>query len=241
MCPTVPSIEAGRKSGGHAAVTRCTYEEDAREPRRRIVRALWCAYCSTDTMRMNSQRALAALALFTICSSPARAEDFEHIRPDAPMLKMAIAAALEGSATFRSIVDRIADSDVIVHMTCGYFRSATMAGKTMLSSAGPEFRYVRVQILCDQSPPVLLAIVAHELQHAAEIASARAVVDDSSFGRLYRKICFPACLSSESNQFETSAAAEAGRRVRAEVRQYSASAAQARQRAAQTNFGANAY
>jgi len=190
---------------------------------------------------MNAQRALAVLALVTICPTRLRAEDFEHIRPEAPMLRTAIAAAREGSATFRSIVDRIADSDVIVHMTCGYFKSALIAGSTMLSSVGPEFRYVRVQILCDQTPPALLAIVAHELQHAAEIASVRAVVDDSSFGRLYRKIGFPTCLSLETTQFETSAAVEAGRRVRAEVRQYSTSTAQARQHAAQPSLAAGAY
>jgi hypothetical protein len=193
------------------------------------------------TMRMTAQRALAALALFTICSTRVRAEDFEHIRPEAPMITTAIAAAREGSATFRSIVDRIADSDVIVHLTCGYFTSASMAGRTMLSSAGPQFRYVRVQILCGQPPPALLAIVAHELQHAAEIASVRAVVDDSSFGRLYRRIGFPACLSPETNQFETSAAVEAGRRVRAEVRQYLTQTAQARQHAPQPSIAAGAY
>ena len=157
------------------------------------------------------------------------------------MLKTAMASALEGSPTFRSIVERIDDSDVIVHMTCGYFKSATMAGRTMLSSAGPDVRYVRVQILCDQPPNALLAIVAHELQHVAEIASARAVVDDGSFGRLYRKIGFPTCLSPETNQFETAAAVEAGRRVRAEVRQHSTSTAQARQRAAPLAVTSDAY
>jgi hypothetical protein len=168
-----------------------------------------------------------ALALFTICSNPLHAEDFEHIRPEAPMLKTAIATALEGSPTFRSIVERIDGSDVIVHMTCGYFKSATMAGRTMLSSAGRDFRYVRVQILCDQSSQALVAIVAHELQHVSEIASVQEVVDDNSFRRLYRKIGFPTCLSPETNQFETAAAVEAGRRVRAEVHQYSASNTQA--------------
>jgi hypothetical protein len=192
-------------------------------------------------MRIHSHHALAALALLTICSNQVRAEGYEHIRPEAPMLKTAIATALEGSPTFRSIVERIGGSDVIVHMTCGYFKSATMAGRTMLSSAGPDVRYVRVQILCDQSPQVLLSIVAHELQHVAEIAAAPAVVDDGSFGRLYRKIGFPTCLSAETNQFETAAAVEAGRRVRAEVRQYSTSTAQARQRAAAPAVSSDAY
>ena len=193
-------------------------------------------------MRIHSHHALVALVLFTIGSNRVRAEDYEHIRPEAPMLKTAIATALEGSPTFRSIVEHIDGSDVIVHMTCGYFKSATMAGRTMLSSAGPDVRYVRVQILCDQSPQAIVAIVAHELQHVAEIASAPAVVDDHSFGRLYRKIGFPTCLSAETNQFETAAAVEAGRQVRTEVRQYSASNTQAaRQRAAPPGVAPGVY
>jgi hypothetical protein len=168
-------------------------------------------------MQIHSYHALVALALCTIYSNQVRAEDFERIRPEAPMLKTAVATALEGSPTFRSIVER-------------------------MSSAGPDFRYVRVQILCDQSPQALVAIVAHELQHAAEIASARAVVDDNSFGRWYRKIGFPTCLSPETNQFETAAAVEAGRRVRAEVRQYSSSNTQAaRQHAAPSGVAPGVY
>ena len=157
------------------------------------------------------------------------------------MLKTAIAIASEGSPSFRSIVERIDGSDVIVHVTCGYFKSLLMAGRTMLAAAGPEFRYVRVQILCDQPPQALVAIVAHELQHAAEIASAPAVVDDHSFARLYRTIGFPTCLSPESDQFETRAAVEAGQRVRAEVRQSSASSVQARQHAQSPGQAPGAY
>ncbi len=177
-------------------------------------------------MRIHLQRALAALALFTIGSNRVRADGFEHIRPQSSLLRTAIATAFDSSPTFRSIVERIEGSHVIAHVTCGYFRSSLMAGRTMLAAAGPDVRYVRVQILCDQSLSALVAIVAHELQHVAEIASAPAVIDDSSFGRLYRKIGFPTCLSPEADQFETPAAVEAGQRVRTEVRQYSGSGAQ---------------
>ena len=183
-------------------------------------------------MRIHLQRALAALALFTIGSNRVRAEGFEHIRPQSSLLKTAILTAFDGSPTFRSIVERIEGSDVIAHVTCGYFKTSSVVGRTMLAAAGPDVRYVRVQILCDQSPPALVAMVAHELQHVAEIASALAVIDDNSFVRLYRTIGFPTCLSTEVGQFETPAAVEAGQRVRAEVRQYSASTAQARPRAA---------
>lgn len=177
-------------------------------------------------MRTDLQRALAALALFTISSNRVSAEDFEHIRPQSSLLKTAIATAFDGSPTFRSIVERIDRSDVVVHVTCGYFKSLLVAGQTMLAAAGPDVRYVRVQILCEQPPPALVAIVAHELQHALEIASAPSVVDERSFVRLFRRIGFPTCLSPSPDQFETPAAVEAGQRVRVEVREYSSSGAQ---------------
>jgi hypothetical protein len=181
-------------------------------------------------MRIHLQQALAALALFTIGSNRVRAEGFEHIRPQSSLLKAAIATAFDSSPTFRSIVERIEASDVIAHVTCGYFKSSLVAGRTMLAAAGPDVRYVRVQILCDQPPPGLVAIVAHELQHVAEIASAPAVIDDSSFGRLYRKIGFATCLSPSPDQFETPAAMLAGQRVRTEVRRHSESGVTVRPR-----------
>jgi hypothetical protein len=114
------------------------------------------------------------------------------------------------------IVERIEQSDVIVHLTCSNFRSLLLAGRTALVSGGPDVRYLRVEILCSQSESALVTIVAHELQHALEIASTPDVVDDRSFVRLFSAIGFSTCLSPGPEQFETSAAVVAGDRVRAE-------------------------
>jgi hypothetical protein len=154
--------------------------------------------------------------LLTVASTRGRAERFERIRTESGFLTAVVEAGIERSVSFRSLVERIEQSDVIVHLTCDRFKSGTLAGRTLLASAGPEVRYLRVQINCQQSDPALVSVVGHELQHVVEIASARSVVDDKSFTRLFRTIGFSTCWGAEPDRFETAAALAASARVRAE-------------------------
>ena len=113
-------------------------------------------------------QAIGLLAIFTVCdaSMSGQAGEFKRIRPQSPILRTVIAAALERSATFRELVDRIEHSDVIVHLTCEEWTSAQLLGRTLITSAGPDARYLRVQIQCRQHLQLLVGIVGHELQHA---------------------------------------------------------------------------
>jgi len=185
-------------------------------------------------MRIDSQwsRAFMALPLLlvTVFSNQGRAEGFERIRPESGLLTSAMTTAFERSATFRSLVERIEQSDVIVHLTCSRFKSGTLAGQTLLGSAGPAVRYVRVQVLCELPQPALVGILAHELQHVVEIASTPSVVDNKSFARLFSTIGFSTCLSLGREQFETTAARAAGERVRSELIHSSESGVQASHR-----------
>jgi hypothetical protein len=161
-------------------------------------------------------RAAIALLLVTVFSNRGRGEGLERIRTESTQLATVLDRAVERSPTFRLIVERIEQSDVIVHLTCSNFRSLLLAGRTVLVSEGPAVRYLRVQILCSQGEPALVTIVAHELQHVLEIASTPDVVDDRSFVRLFRAIGFSTCQSTGPEQFETTAAIATGHRVRAE-------------------------
>jgi hypothetical protein len=160
---------------------------------------------------------VAAIAFPLIVPHRLQANRPDRIRPASPYLKTVIATGRDRSATLRSLVERIEQSNVIVYLTCTTFASVTMAGRTFLVSAGPDFRYVRVQLLCQQPLPGLVAIIAHELQHVVEIASAAWVVDDRSFERLFSMIGFSTCLARPSNQFETGAALETGARAHSEL------------------------
>jgi hypothetical protein len=175
-----------------------------------------------------------ALAVLTVLSIRSHAEGFERIRPQSNLLADAIESGVQRSATFRSIVERLERSDVIVHLTCSRFPSGLIAGRTLLASATPTVRYIRVQILCQQLEPELVAIVAHELQHVLEIASTPSVVDEDSLARLFKTIGFATCLAPVSERYETMAAIEIGARARLEFLRHSESTAESRRQTAQS-------
>jgi hypothetical protein len=170
---------------------------------------------------------LAALIIM-ICANPADADGLERVRSESILLRTVIATAFEHSATFRSLLARIEQSDVIVYLTCHRFDSGTLSGRTALATALPGVRYVRVQVRCQQSEQMLVAIVAHELQHVVEIAASDWVVNGRTLRRLFSAIGFQTCLSPDREQFETMTAIEIGDRVRAEYRMRSKIAKQAK-------------
>jgi hypothetical protein len=110
-------------------------------------------------------RAAIALLLVTVFSIRGLAEGLERIRTESNQLAFVFDRAVERSPTFRFIVERIEQSDVIVRVTCSHVRSLLLVGRTALVSGGPDVRYLRVQILCSQGEPALVTIAAHELQH----------------------------------------------------------------------------
>ncbi len=84
------------------------------------------------------------------------------------------------SETFRSLIDRIERSDVIVYVLTNPF--LPMPGKTEFVEATLRWRYVRVTVRAP-GPDTQLDVVswlAHELQHAVEICDALVVCDDAS-------------------------------------------------------------
>ena len=171
------------------------------------------------------------LVLVTVCSNRARAGEFERIRVESAVLHSVMAKTLDRSATFRRLVEQVEQSDVIVYLTCERFDVSTLSGRTALTAAQPGVRYLRVQIDCQQRDQPLAAILAHELQHVVEIASAASVVDRRSFARLFSEIGFAICRSASSEQYETMAALHAGERVRREWMTHSDLNAQASDRA----------
>ena len=156
------------------------------------------------------------LVVMSIRVVGADVEEFNRVRSESSRLRMVVATTFARSATFQSLVNRIEQSDVIVYLTCHHFGSATLIGQTALISARPGVRYLLVQVLCQQPDQMLVAILAHELQHVVEIAATPSVVDDQSFARLFSAIGFRTCFSSRREQFETMAAIDIGNRVRTE-------------------------
>ena len=143
--------------------------------------------------------------------------DLKRVRTESSFLQAVVSTAFDRSVLFQSLIDRIERSDVIAHLTCAQFSSETLAGRTVLVAAKAEVRYLRVEVRCQQLMPPLVGIVAHELQHDVEIASAPSVIDDQSIAALFRTIGFQSRGAFWGGQFETTAAQDVGDRVQSEV------------------------
>jgi hypothetical protein len=140
--------------------------------------------------------------------------------PRIRMMEARITTLLESglvrSATLRTLVDRLDASDVILYVSLSPMMHARLAGKlTWMAQAG-DYRYLRAQISTEQTPDQMIATLAHELQHAVEVAEDRNVTDQRSLVELYKRIGHPS-RAAVSSGWETVAAYETGQQVRREL------------------------
>lgn len=98
----------------------------------------------------------------------------------------------------RLILDGLEQSNVIVYVTCEQFRTVTIEGRTLWVVARAGARYLRVRIDCQVPVQRLVRILAHELEHAGEVAGVTGVIDDSGFARLFPTIGFRTCDPSDA-------------------------------------------
>lgn len=109
------------------------------------------------------------------------------------------------SPTFRSLVDDLQKSDLIVYVSEVPYLPEPDAGAMQLAGCAGVHRYVRISVKRVRDPKLLIAAIAHELQHARELAENPQVVSEESLETLYRAIGRPSC-----NGYETEAARETG-------------------------------
>jgi hypothetical protein len=144
--------------------------------------------------------------------APDKAALFPHIRGTDPQLRALIDDATETSATVRELLKRIAASDVVVFVACEPDLSVRASGRLNFMAAAGGFRYVVIR-LKPKRRTAAIAMLAHELQHAAEIAAAPSIVDEASMTREYERIGYKSQSVHGGLAFETQAAVDTGRRV----------------------------
>ena len=83
----------------------------------------------------------------------------------------------------------------------------------MQTTAGGQ-RYLRVQVRAMMQGDHVIAVVAHELHHALEVAGDKSVVDEVTLAELYRRIGHA---SIGAHGYDTDGARAAGIRVRDEL------------------------
>ena len=89
------------------------------------------------------------------------------------------------SPTFRRLLARLLRSDVIVYVVTVDRIAGGSAGRLIFVAATPIARYLRVELVADGSTREMVALVAHELQHAVEIAASPRVRDRDGLAVLY--------------------------------------------------------
>ena len=111
-----------------------------------------------------------------------------HIRATDPWLLTLLAEGAAGSPTFRDLVERLGRSDVIVYLRAERCDLPNVAGCLTLLSGTTGVRYVLIRLGPLPFRVQELAILAHELQHAVEIADRPSIVDNDSLLRAYAEI-----------------------------------------------------
>lgn len=133
---------------------------------------------------------LVATSSIANASGPLRDGLRGHIRTTDDRLRRLLDQGRRTSPTFRALVQRLLDSDVVVYLWCDATRERVTDGRLTFVSAAGGLRYVVVRLVPLTSPERQIAIMAHELRHAVEIADAPDIVDDASLHRAYRRIGF---------------------------------------------------
>jgi hypothetical protein len=137
---------------------------------------------------------------------------YPRVRGATALVRALIADTAARSETVRDLLARLAVTDVIVYVEQTGAADIPIA-RTKLVTASAGVRFLRIGIHAGvpfhDVPPVL----AHELQHAVEIAEEPDVTDDEGMRRLYRRIGS----TRGRDRFETDAAQDIEWRVRREL------------------------
>jgi hypothetical protein len=158
------------------------------------------------------------VCLLILCRSAA-AEDVvrpSHVRAESPEVRALIADAAERSVTFRALVDGIERSNVIVYVRVRLFNSQMLDGRIGFLGSHPGVRFLAIELACPRRRELQLTTLAHELQHALEIARAPWVVGPATLAQYYGQIGNEIG-GGTALTFETDAARRTGARVRLEL------------------------
>lgn len=141
-----------------------------------------------------------------------------HVRTIEPGIQALIDKATERSATFRSLVAALNDTDVIVYIETSVARAARLRGHLVHRIvAEGNHRYLRLRLNPNGVDEQRIGVLAHELQHALEIAQAPEVGRSKRVDELLADIGFSLGTRC-SFCYETIAAMNTGRRVGEELR-----------------------
>ena len=108
-----------------------------------------------------------------------------HVRSTDPLVRAWIKNGAAESQTLSGLLAELAASDVIVHVVLVHRLGGGVDGQLSFVAATPTARYLRIEITRLGARADTIALIAHELQHAAEVAGSPRVRDPQSMATLY--------------------------------------------------------
>jgi len=135
-----------------------------------------------------------------------------RVRAEGAAVRALIERGMERSATFRSLNSQLEDADVIIYVRFSRC-SAGVPACLLWVSTDTDTRRLLIKIdRFGRSPDELTTLMAHELQHANEVASDSEITDLASFQNSFASRGW-----KHAAGFETEEAGKISRRVAAEV------------------------
>ena len=166
-------------------------------------------------MRRRAAPTTVAFVVAGLLHAPAAAQSgvpSTRVRPVDPQARELLLDAWQSSPTVRQLIQTLEGSDLIVQVEAQPVLEIYRA-RLRFMSAVEGCRYLRVSVKVPGLRANLLPALAHELQHAVEIASALDVRDEQMVQDLLRRIGW----EWKHTVFETEAALKVEERVRIEI------------------------
>ena len=149
---------------------------------------------------------LLAVSSLTSASEPLTPRPLDEVAADA------FAQARAESSIVRQLVETLERSNVIVHIVSSQTMRPGLSGTTNFVASRGGYRYVRITLNVELRKSLRTSILAHELQHACELAQSDAN-DTDSVRRLFEQAGM-----REGSTYETREAQIVQRSVAREVR-----------------------
>jgi hypothetical protein len=143
------------------------------------------------------------------------AQGLPHVRPVDAWAEESLARAESRSASVRTLIRELQESDVIVHVATTPSLRNFRSGMTRFVATTGSYRYLRIDLDRGLLPDWRAAVLGHELQHACEIARSQA---DSQLAirALFSEI--GSQVDGQANVYETAEAVETTTQVWRELR-----------------------
>jgi len=135
---------------------------------------VWREACHDGRMALTRARLVLVVLLLLVFTRLTFADPtsprLQRIRSFEARLHALVQQGMRGSPTFRALTTRLEQSDLIVYLLYDVCAPPHLAGRLTFLSATGGVRYVAVRLRPLGPAIQAIAVLAHELQHAVEIA-----------------------------------------------------------------------